>query len=114
MSTNITNDSTGVFCQMLMDAIKVNPDARPMVISLIETLMDNDVPQASWGPIFFRLWQPLNHEPSQGAEAQRPVSEVAQWPTIPAPTEPWMTSMRLRPLSALRGPHDSPGVRRWA
>jgi hypothetical protein len=63
VSTNITNDSTGVFCQMLMDAIKVNPDARPMVISLIETLMDNNVPQASWGPSFFRPWHPLNDEP---------------------------------------------------
>jgi hypothetical protein len=49
---------------MLMDAIKVNPDARPVGISLIATLMDNDVPQVSWGPIFFRLWQQLNDEPS--------------------------------------------------
>jgi hypothetical protein len=114
VSTNITHDSTGVFRQMLVDAIKVNPDARPVVISLIETLMDNDVPQASWGPIFFRLWQQLNNEPSQGAEAQRPVNEVAQGPTIPATTEPWMKSMHLRPLTALRVPHDSPGVRRWA
>jgi hypothetical protein len=49
---------------MLMDTIKVNPDARPVVISLIETLMDNNVPQESWGPIFFHLWQQLNNEPS--------------------------------------------------
>jgi hypothetical protein len=55
VSINITNDSTGVFRQMLLDAIKVNPDARPVGIPLIATLMDNDVPQASWGPIFFRL-----------------------------------------------------------
>jgi hypothetical protein len=47
-----------------MDAIKVNPDARPVVISLIETLMDNNVPQESWEPIFFRVWQELNNEPS--------------------------------------------------
>jgi hypothetical protein len=64
VSTNINNDSTGVFCKMLMYAIKVNPEASPVVISLIETLMDNNVPQESWGLIFFRLWQQLNHEPS--------------------------------------------------
>jgi hypothetical protein len=78
VSTNITNDSTGVFCKMLMDAVKVDPDATPVVISLIETLMDNSVPQESWGPTFFRLWQQLHHEPRQGAEARRPVSEVAR------------------------------------
>jgi hypothetical protein len=49
---------------MLMDAIKVNPHARPVVISLIETLMDNTVPPEAWGPIFFRLWQQLKNEPS--------------------------------------------------
>jgi hypothetical protein len=64
VSTNINNDSTAVFCKMLMDALKVNPDARPVVISLIETLMDNNVPQESWRPIFFRLWQQLKNEPS--------------------------------------------------
>ena len=64
MSTNINDESIEVFCKMLMDAIKVNPDARPVVSSLIETLMDNRVPQESWGPIFFRLWQELHHEPS--------------------------------------------------
>jgi hypothetical protein len=97
VSANINNDSTGVFCNMLMDAIKVNPDARPVVISLIETLMDNSVPQESWGPILFRLWQQLHHERSEGAEAQRPVSEVAKRPTIPATTEPRIKSMRMRP-----------------
>jgi hypothetical protein len=64
VSTNINNDSIAVFCNMLMDAIKVNPDARPMVISLIETLMDNNVPQESWGPIFFHLWHQLKNGPS--------------------------------------------------
>ena len=64
MSTNINKDSTAVFCKMLMDAIKVNPDARPVVISLIETLMDNHVPQESRGPILCRVWQQLNNEPS--------------------------------------------------
>jgi hypothetical protein len=64
VSTNINDESIEVFCKMLMDALKVNPDAMPVVISLIETLMDNSVPQESWGPIFFRLWQELNNEPS--------------------------------------------------
>jgi hypothetical protein len=64
VSTNINKDSTAVFCKMFMDAIKVNSDARPVVISLIETLMDNNVPQESWGPIFFSLWQQLKNEPS--------------------------------------------------
>jgi hypothetical protein len=64
MSPNIINDLTAVFCKMLLDAIKVNPDARPVVISLIETLMDNNVPRESWGPIFLRLRQQLNNQPS--------------------------------------------------
>jgi hypothetical protein len=64
VSTNINDESIEVFCKMLMDALKVNSDARPVVISLIETLMDNNVPQESWGTIFFRLWQELNNEPS--------------------------------------------------
>ena len=59
MSTAMNDDSIDVFCKMLMDAIKVNPDARPVVISLIETLMDNNVPQEAWGTILFRLWQEL-------------------------------------------------------
>lgn len=29
MSTNINGESIDVFCKMLMDAIKVNPDAKP-------------------------------------------------------------------------------------
>jgi hypothetical protein len=32
VSTNINKDSTAVYCKMLTDAIKVNPDARPVVI----------------------------------------------------------------------------------
>ena len=64
MPTTINDESIEVFCKMLMDALKVNPEARPVVISLLETLMDNSVPQESWGPIFFRLWQELNNKPS--------------------------------------------------
>jgi hypothetical protein len=62
MSTSINDDSTEVFCKLLMDAIKVNPKARPVVISLIETLMDNNVPQETWGSILFRVWQQLTAE----------------------------------------------------
>jgi hypothetical protein len=35
-----------------------------VVISIIETLMDNNVPQERWGTILFQLWQQLNDEPS--------------------------------------------------
>jgi hypothetical protein len=64
VSTNINDESIAVFCKMLKDAIKVNPEARPVVISIIETLMDNNVPQERWGTILFQLWQQLNDEPS--------------------------------------------------
>ena len=64
MSTNINDESIEVFCKMLKDAIKVNPEARTVVISIIETLMDNNVPQERWGTILFQLWQQLNDEPS--------------------------------------------------
>jgi hypothetical protein len=63
VSTNINDESIAVFCKMLMDAIKVNPEARPVVISIIETLMDNNVPQERWGTILFHLWQWLNDVP---------------------------------------------------
>jgi hypothetical protein len=65
VSTTINDDSIAVFCKMLMDAIKVNPEARPVVNALIETLMDNNVPQESWGTILFRVWQQLANEPSE-------------------------------------------------
>jgi hypothetical protein len=64
VSTTINEDSIAVFCNMLMDAIRMNPDARPVVHALIETLMDNNVPQESWGTILFRVWQQLADEPS--------------------------------------------------
>jgi hypothetical protein len=64
VSTTINDDSMEVFCKMLRDAIRVNPDARPVVNALIETLMDNHVPQESWGTILFRVWQELRDEPS--------------------------------------------------
>ena len=66
MSTTINDDSIDVLCKMLMDAIRVNPGARPVVHALIETLMDNNVPQESWGTILFRVWQQLADEPSEG------------------------------------------------
>jgi hypothetical protein len=54
--TNLNKHSTAVFDKMLTDAVTVNPDARPVVIALIETPMDNNVSQESWGPLFFPLW----------------------------------------------------------
>ena len=65
MSTTINDKSIEVFCKMLLDAIRVNPEARPVVNALIETLIDNHVPQESWGIIFFRVWQQLADEPSE-------------------------------------------------
>jgi hypothetical protein len=62
VSTNINDESIEVFCKMLKDAIKVNPQARPALISLIETLMDNNVPSEYWGTILFRVWQQLTDE----------------------------------------------------
>jgi hypothetical protein len=57
MATNINDESIDVFCKMLMDAIKVNPEARPALISVIEILMDNNVPHEHWGTILFRVWR---------------------------------------------------------
>jgi hypothetical protein len=45
VSTHINEDSIKVFCKMLMDALEVNPDARPAFLSVIDTLLDNNVPQ---------------------------------------------------------------------
>jgi hypothetical protein len=97
----------------LMDAIKVTPDARPVVIALIETLMDNRVPQESWGPIFFRLWQELNHKPSSG----RSDAPSARWHHDRRSLLPLSRGYRRCALdlgSALCGPHDRRGERRWS
>jgi hypothetical protein len=69
VDTHITDESVAVCCQMLKDAMRVNPEARPVAISIIDTLMDNHGPQARWGTIFFRLWQQMNDEPRSGKEA---------------------------------------------
>jgi hypothetical protein len=45
MSSDITPDPMDVLCKLFMDAMKVNPEARPMFMSLVETLMDNQVRQ---------------------------------------------------------------------
>ena len=71
MSTTINDDSLAVFCKMLMDAIRVNPNARPAVNALIETFLDNNVPQESWGTIFFRVWQQVADEPSEERRTQQ-------------------------------------------
>lgn len=65
MTSDINDESREVVCHLLMDAIQVNPDARPVVVSMIETLMDNNVPQEHWGMILFRVWQQLNAETSE-------------------------------------------------
>jgi hypothetical protein len=67
MTSDINDKSIDVFCKLLMDGIQVNPEARPVVMSLIDTLMDNNVRQEHWGMILFRVWQELHEEPSSGA-----------------------------------------------
>ena len=62
MFTNINDDSIEVLCKMLVDAIQVNPEARPVVMSLIDIFVDNHVPQEHWGMILFRVWQKLHEE----------------------------------------------------
>jgi hypothetical protein len=69
MSTPMTDESIEVFCKLLMDDIRVNPDARPALMSVIETLMDNNAPQEAWGTILFRVWQHLRDEPYAGKGA---------------------------------------------
>jgi hypothetical protein len=67
MSSDITPDSMDVLCKLFMDAMKVNPEARPVFMSLVETLMDNQVRQEQWGSIMFCVWQELLDQPSSGA-----------------------------------------------
>ena len=49
MSSDITPDSRAMLCKLVKDAIQINPEARPVVMSLIDMLMDNQVPQEQWG-----------------------------------------------------------------
>ena len=63
MQSDINDESIAVVCQRLMDAIEVHPEARPVLMSMIETLMDNHVPQEHWGRILFHMWQQLTDEP---------------------------------------------------
>jgi hypothetical protein len=63
VETQINDESMAVFCKMLKDEIRVNPDARPALMSLIETLMDHNVPSEHWGTVLFRVWQELTDEP---------------------------------------------------
>jgi hypothetical protein len=67
MSFDINQNSIDVLCKLLMDAMKVNPEARPVVMSLVDTLMDNQVPREDWGTILFCVWQELHEEPTSGA-----------------------------------------------
>jgi hypothetical protein len=66
MTTDISDDSIVVLCMMLRDIIKVNPDAQPAVMLLIEAPIDNHVRQEPWGPILCRAWQELKG--ASGAE----------------------------------------------
>ena len=52
MSTNIDDESIELFCKMVMNPIKVNSDTRAVLISIIEILRGNNVPQESWRTIF--------------------------------------------------------------
>jgi hypothetical protein len=45
MTSDINNESMDVLCKLLMDAIQVNPEARPVVMFMVETLMDHQVRQ---------------------------------------------------------------------
>ena len=63
METQINDESIAVFCKMLKDEVRVNPDARPALMSLLETLMDHNVPSEHWGTVLFRVWQELTDEP---------------------------------------------------
>jgi hypothetical protein len=63
VETQINDESIAVFCKMLKDEIRVNPDARPALMSLIETLMDHNVPSEHRGTILCRVWQELTDEP---------------------------------------------------
>jgi hypothetical protein len=69
MTSDITPASMDLLCKLLLDIIKVNPEARPVVMSLIDTLMDNQVRQENWGSILFCVWQELHNEPSPGSGA---------------------------------------------
>jgi hypothetical protein len=62
VDTSINDESITLFCTMLKDEIRVNPEARPALMSLLETLMDNNVPSEYWGTILFRVWQELTDE----------------------------------------------------
>ena len=66
--SEITAESKEVVGKLLMDAIQVNPEAKPVVMSLIDILMDNHVPQERWGMLLFRVWQELNAETSERRE----------------------------------------------
>ena len=69
MTPPLNQDSIDMFCKLFMDAIKVNSEARSVIMSMVDTLMDHQVPQEDWGTILFCVWQELHDEPSQGSGA---------------------------------------------
>jgi hypothetical protein len=69
MSPHANQDLIDAFCKLLMDTMQVNPEVRLVIMSLIETLMENQVRQEDWGNILFCVWQELHDEPSHGTGA---------------------------------------------
>jgi hypothetical protein len=69
MSSDLTPESMDLLCKLLKDAVQVNPEARPVVMSLVDTLMDNQVRQEHWGSILFCVWQELHEEETNGSGA---------------------------------------------
>jgi hypothetical protein len=67
MASELTPDSMDLLCKLLKEAIQVNPEARPVVMSLVDTLMDHHVRQEQWGSILFCVWQELQEESGSGA-----------------------------------------------
>jgi hypothetical protein len=67
MTPELTPDSMDLLCKLLKGVIQVNPEARPVVMSLVDTLMDHHVRQEQWGSILFCVWQELQEESGSGA-----------------------------------------------
>jgi hypothetical protein len=67
MTSELTPESMDLLCKLLKDAIQVHPEARPVVMSLVDTLMDHHVRQEQWGSILFCVWQELQEESGSGA-----------------------------------------------
>jgi hypothetical protein len=67
MSPDSKQNMIELFCKLLTDTMQINAEARLMIMTLIETLMDNQVPQEDWGNILYCVWQELHDKPNSGA-----------------------------------------------